>query len=358
MGSTYDVGDYERALDEALRLAGVEERRREQAERRAAGDRRALGIGVAAYVERTGSARKEFASVEIEADGSATARIGTSSSGQGHETAFAQIVSGVLGIEVARIRVVHSDTAAVERGEGTFASRSLQIGGSSLFEAAGEVLERARELASAFLEASPEDIVPTDGGLGVAGSPASAIAWSDLSAASDGGSLSASARRFQQELTFPFGAHVATVEVDVDTGEVHLLEHVAVDDCGRVLNPMIVEGQVHGGLGQGIAQALFEEVVFDEHGTPVTSTLATYLFPAASELPSFTTLRIETPTPLNPLGAKGIGESATIGSTPAIANAAVDALAHLGVRHLDLPALARTRLARDRGGRRVLIRRC
>ena len=337
VGSTYDVGDYERALDEALRLAGVEQRRREQAERRAAGDRRALGIGVAAYVERTGSARKEFASVEIEADGSATARIGTSSSGQGHETAFAQIVSGVLGIEVARIRVVHSDTTAVERGEGTFASRSLQIGGSSLFEAAGEVLERARELASAFLEASPEDIVPTDGGLGVAGSPASAIAWSDLSAASDGGSLSASARRFQQELTFPFGAHVATVEVDVDTGEVHLLEHVAVDDCGRVLNPMIVEGQVHGGLGQGIAQALFEEVVFDEHGTPVTSTLATYLFPAASELPSFTTLRIETPTPLNPLGAKGIGESATIGSTPAIANAAVDALAHLGVRHLDLP---------------------
>ena len=337
VGSTYDVGDYERALDEALRLAGVEQRRREQAERRAAGDRRALGIGVAAYVERTGSARKEFASVEIEADGSATARIGTSSSGQGHETAFAQIVSGVLGIEVARIRVVHSDTAAVERGEGTFASRSLQIGGSSLFEAAGEVLERARELASAFLEASPEDIVPTDGGLGVAGSPASAIAWSDLSAASDGGSLSASARRFQQELTFPFGAHVAIVEVDVDTGEVHLLEHVAVDDCGRVLNPMLVEGQVHGGLGQGIAQALFEEVVFDEHGTPVTSTLATYLFPAASELPSFTTLRIETPTPLNPLGAKGIGESATIGSTPAIANAAVDALAHLGVRHLDLP---------------------
>ena len=337
VGSTYDVGDYERALDEALRLAGVEQRRREQAERRAAGDRRALGIGVAAYVERTGSARKEFASVEIEADGSATARIGTSSSGQGHETAFAQIVSGVLGIEVARIRVVHSDTAAVERGEGTFASRSLQIGGSSLFEAAGEVLERARELASAFLEASPEDIVPTDGGLGVAGSPASAIAWSDLSAASDGGSLSASARRFQQELTFPFGAHVAIVEVDVDTGEVHLLEHVAVDDCGRVLNPMLVEGQVHGGLGQGIAQALFEEVVFDEQGTPVTSTLATYLFPAASELPSFTTLRIETPTPLNPLGAKGIGESATIGSTPAIANAAVDALAHLGVRHLDLP---------------------
>jgi carbon-monoxide dehydrogenase large subunit len=336
VGSTYDVGDYERALDESLRLADVEHRRREQADRRARGERRTLGIGVAVYVERTGSARKEFASIEIEADGSATARVGTSSHGQGHETTFAQIVSGVLGIEIDRVRVVHSDTAAVERGEGTFASRSLQIGGSSLFEAAGEVLERARGVASRILEASPEDIVPTDGGLGIAGSPASAVAWSSLAAA-DEGSLSASARRFQQELTFPFGAHVAIVEVDLDTGEVHLLEHVAVDDCGRVLNPMIVEGQVHGGLGQGIAQALFEEVVFDELGTPVTSTLATYLFPAASELPSFTTTRIETPTPLNPLGAKGIGESATIGSTPAIVNAAVDALAHLGVRNLELP---------------------
>jgi aerobic carbon-monoxide dehydrogenase large subunit len=337
VGMTYDVGDYERALDEAVRLADVSRRRGEQAERRTREDRRALGIGIGIYVERTGAARKEFASVEIEADGSATARVGTSSHGQGHETAFAQIVSGVLGIEIERVRVVHSDTAAVERGEGTFASRSLQIGGSSLFEAAGDVLERARGIASRILEASPEDIVPTDGGLGVAGSPASAITWSDLAAASDEGWLSASARRFQPELTFPFGAHAAIVEVDVDTGEVRLLEHIAVDDCGRVLNPMIVEGQVHGGLGQGIAQALFEEVVFDEHGTPVTSTLATYLFPAASELPSFTTMRIETPTPLNPLGAKGIGESATIGSTPAIVNAAVDALAHLGVRHLDPP---------------------
>jgi carbon-monoxide dehydrogenase large subunit len=345
VGSTYDVGDYERALDEALRLAGVEDRRRAQAERRAGGDRRALGVGVAVYVERTGSARKEFASVEVDPDGSAIARVGTSSHGQGHETAFAQIVSGVLGIEIDRVRVVHSDTAEVERGEGTFASRSLQIGGSSLFEAAGDVLERARAIASSILEASPDDIVPTHSGLGVAGSPASAVAWGDLAAAADGGSLSASARRFQQDLTFPSGAHVAIVEVDVDTGEVHLLEHVAVDDCGRVLNPMIVEGQVHGGLGQGIAQALFEEVVFDDLGTPVTSTLATYLFPAASELPSFLTTRIETPTPLNPLGAKGIGESATVGSTPAIVNAAVDALAHLGVRHLD-PPLAPERVLR------------
>ncbi len=341
IGTTYDIGDYERALDEALRLADVERWRREQAERRAREDRRALGIGVAVYVEVTGSARVEFAAVQIESDGSATARVGTSSQGQGHETAFAQIVSGVLGIAVEHVRVIHSDTAAVERGEGTFGSRSLQIGGSSLFEAAGEVLEQARGIASRMLEAAPEDIVPLNGGLGVTGSPESAIAWSRLAAAvaddRSGGRLAASTRRFQKDHTFPFGAHVAIVEVDVDTGEVRLLEHTAVDDCGRVLNPMVVEGQVHGGLGQGAAQALYEEVVFDEDGSPLTSNLATYAFPAASELPSFRSARIETPTPLNPLGAKGIGESATIGSTPAILNAAVDALAHLGVRHLDMP---------------------
>ena len=336
VGSTYDVGDYERALDEALRLADVERWRREQEERRRNGGS-VLGIGVAVYVEVTGSARKEFASVEIDADGTAITRVGTSSHGQGHETAFAQIVSGVLGIEIERIRVIHSDTAQVERGEGTFGSRSLQIGGSSVFEAAGAVFEQACDIASRILETAPEDVVATDGGLGVVGSPTSAIAWSQIAAAADDGSLSASTRRFQPEYTFPFGAHVAIVEVDLETGEVRLLEHVAVDDCGRVLNPLLVEGQVHGGLGQGIAQALFEEMVFDDLGTPVTSTLSTYLFPAATELPSFTTRRIETPTPLNPLGAKGIGESATIGSTPAIANAVVDALAHLGVRHIDTP---------------------
>jgi aerobic carbon-monoxide dehydrogenase large subunit len=337
VGATYDVGDYERALDEALRLANAERWRREQDARRRRGTGTALGIGVAVYVEVTGSARKEFASVEIDADGWAIARVGTSSHGQGHETAFAQIVSGVLGIAIDRVRVIHSDTAAVERGEGTFGSRSLQIGGSSIYEAAGAVLEQARGIASRILEASPKDIVPTDAGLGVAGSPASTIAWRDLAAAADGGSLAASTRRFQPEHTFPFGAHVAIVEVDLETGEVRPVEHVAVDDCGRVLNPLLVEGQVHGGLAQGIAQALFEEVVFDELGTPLTTTFSTYLFPAATELPSFTTRRIETPTPLNPLGAKGIGESATVGSTPAIVNAVVDALAHLGVRHVDMP---------------------
>jgi carbon-monoxide dehydrogenase large subunit len=343
-GETYDVGEYERALDEALRLADVAALRREQTERRARGDRLPLGIGTSVYVEVTGATRKELGSVRIEPDGSATVRVGTSSHGQGHETAFAQVASGVLDVPVARVRVVHSDTADVPRGEGTYGSRSLQIAGSSVFEAAQTVLDQARRLAGHLLEASAEDLVRVPGdGFAVAGAPERSMGWTELAAAAadlpEGfeQGLFAETRRYQKEHTFPFGAHVAVVEVDLETGDVRPLRHVAVDDCGRVLNPMLVEGQVHGGLAQGIAQALFEEVVFDDLGTPLTTNLATYLMPAATELPAFTTVRTETPTPLNPLGAKGIGESATIGSTPAVLNAAVDALAHLGVRHLDVP---------------------
>lgn len=347
VGSRYDVGAYREALERATELADVEALRREQTERRARGDRLALGIGVSVYVEVTGFARKEYASVEVGADGSATVRAGTSSHGQGHETAFAQITSGVLGIPIDRIRVVHSDTAEVPRGEGTFGSRSLQIGGSSVFESGSAVLERAKAIAARELEASVEDLeVTEDGRLGVVGAPEVAISWAALAElAADPGrvpdgsapGLLAETRRFQSDYTYPFGAHVAVAEVDVETGDVRLLRHIAVDDCGTILNPMLVEGQVHGGLGQGIAQALFEEVVYDELGTPLTANLATYAMPAASDLPSFERGVMQTPTPLNPLGAKGIGESATIGSTPAVVNAAVDALSHLGVRHLDPP---------------------
>jgi carbon-monoxide dehydrogenase large subunit len=343
VGSVYDSGDYERALDEAVRLVGYEAVRREQAERRARADPRALGIGVATYVEVTGGVRKELGSVEIEPDGNVTVRVGTSSHGQGHETAFAQVAAGVLGVPVERVRVVHSDTAEVPRGEGTFGSRSLQIAGSSVFEAAQEVLGEAERIAARLLEVAPEDLGPVGAGVGVVGAPERSVSWAELAAAAsdradaEGGSLRAQVRRFQEGFTYPFGAHAAVVEVDLETGDVRLVTHVAVDDCGRVLNPMLAEGQVHGGLGQGIAQALYEEVAYDELGTPTTATLSTYLIPAATELPMFVTARTETPTPLNPLGAKGIGESAAIGSTPAIVNAAVDALSHLGVRHLDPP---------------------
>jgi carbon-monoxide dehydrogenase large subunit len=341
VGSTYDSGDYEAALDLALDTARYGELRRAQADRRSRGDARQLGVGVALYVEVTGFSRREYGALRLEADGTATVRVGTSSHGQGHETAFAQVAAGVLGLEVDRIRVVHSDTLEVPRGNGTYGSRSLQTAGTAVFRAAEQVLERARRVAADMLEVSADDVVVRDGGLGVAGVPDASMSWADVVARADrdpgGDPLAAEARPFQPEYTYPSGAHVAVVEVDVDTGDVRLLRHVAVDDCGRILNPMLVEGQVHGGLGQGIAQALFEEVPYDELGVPLASDLATYAMPAASELPAFERAVLETPTPLNPLGAKGIGESAAIGSTPAVVNAAVDALSHLGVRHLDPP---------------------
>ena len=346
-GEVYDTGDYDRALDEVTRLAGYTSLRLEQQDRRRRGDARQMGIGVSLYVEVTGFSRKEFSSVEIAVDGSATIRSGTSPHGQGHETAFAQIASGVLGIPIERVRVIHSDTAEVERGEGTYGSRSLQIGGTSVFRSAEQVLERARRVAAHMIEVAPEDVVvTTDGRLGVAGAPDASVSWADVASATvDGdrlpdhlrGELSSSGRPYQRGHTYPFGAHLAVVDVDVETGAVLLLRLIAVDDCGRILNPLLVEGQVHGGLAQGIAQALFEQVVYDELGTPLTSNLSTYQMPAASEFPSFERGVLETPTPLNPLGAKGIGESATVGSTPAVVNAVVDALSPFGVRHLDPP---------------------
>ncbi len=340
MGTTYDTGDYDAALTEALRRAGYDELRAEQAERRRRGDRVQLGIGVSAYVEVTaGGMTSEYGSVEVHEDGTATIAVGTSGHGQGHPTSFAMIVADQLGLPLADIHFVQSDTALVPRGSGTGGSRSLQLAGSAVREAAEEVLTRARQLAAGLLEASADDIVVTEGGLGVAGVPASALSWSELAtaAAADGDRLGAELDFEQAGPTFPFGAHVAVVEVDMETGRVTLLRHVAVDDCGRILNPLIVTGQQHGGIAQGVAQALWEQVVFDGDGTPLTSTLADYAMPSAAELPSFEATNTETPTHLNPLGAKGIGESGTIGSMPAVQNAVVDALSHLGVRHLDPP---------------------
>jgi carbon-monoxide dehydrogenase large subunit len=338
VGATYDVGDYAAALDEVLRLAGYDQLRADQKARRERGDRTALGIGVSVYVEVTGAGPvPEFGSVEVHPDGSATAQTGTSPHGQGHETAFAQIVSSVLGVPMEKVRVVHSDTDAVPEGQGTYGSRSLQLGGSSNFVASENVLTMAKERAATLLEANPDDVVLfEDGRFGVAGTPARSVGWDRL-AGGDDGPLRSEAKHPQSAQTYPFGAHVAVVEVDTETGGVNLLRMVAVDDAGRILNPLLAEGQVHGGLAQGIAQALFEEMSYDDEGTPLSATLADYLMPSAAELPSYETTHTHTPTPLNPLGAKGIGESGTIGSTPAVQNAVVDAVAHLGVRHIDMP---------------------
>jgi carbon-monoxide dehydrogenase large subunit len=341
MGTTYDSGDYGRALETVVARAGYDELRAEQDRRRKAGDPVALGIGVAVYVEITaGGGGQELGVVEIGEDGSATIRVGTSGHGQGHPTSFAMIVADQLGIPFESIRFVQSDTAAVATGGGTGGSRSLQLGGSAVLEATEVVLQRARVLAARHLEASPEDIVVTrDGRIGVAGVPARALSWAELArqAIDEGEGLAASVNFRSPGASFPFGAHIAVVEVDTETGKVRPVRHVAVDDCGRILNPLIVEGQQHGGIAQGMAQALWEQVVFDAEGNPLTSNLADYAMPSAAELPSFEASSTETPSPNNPLGAKGIGESGTIGSTPAVHNAVIDALSHLGVRHIDMP---------------------
>ena len=255
-----------------------------------------------------------------------------------HQTAFAMLVADQTGIPVDRIRLVDGDTDRVPRGGGTGGSRSLQLGGSAVRQATEAMLEKARQLAADELEAAVADIVvdTAAGTIGVAGVPARALTWGDLASRTPD-PLDGLAVFDQQGATFPFGAHIAVVEVDAETGQTRLLRHVAVDDCGTVLNPLLVEGQQHGGIAAGVGQALYEEVRFDGDGNPLTSTFADYCLASAAELPFFDTISTETPTPLNPLGAKGIGEAATIGSTPAVQNAVIDAVSHLGIRHLDLP---------------------
>jgi len=277
----------------------------------------------------------EAATARAEPDGSLVVSTGTTASGQGHETAFSQIASEVLGVPMESIRYVQSDTGLVKSGGGSSGSRSLQIGGSAIRRACVELVEQARQEAARRLEASADDIVRLDGGkFGVKGVPSTALSWAELASES---ALVVETDFEQGEQTFPFGCHIAVVEVDVETGEARLVRHVAVDDCGIVLNPILVEGQIHGGVAQGVAQALYEEFVYDAEGNPLTASLLDYGIPTIGEIPPVETVSLETPTPLNPLGAKGVGESGTIGSTPAVQNAVIDALSHLGVRHIDMP---------------------
>ncbi len=334
-GAVYDTGDYGRALDVALELAGYDTLRAEQADRRRRAEPVVLGLGLSTFVEVSGSGG-EFGSVSVGEDG-VVVTTGASPHGQGLATTLAQIVGSELGVGVDRVRVVHSDTAVVPHGVGTFGSRSGQLAGNAAFAAARAVVDQARELASVLLEVSPADVVVADGGLAVAGVPTTTLTWAQLAAAAPDGRLRSEGDFTQEPGTYPFGAHLAVVEVDTETGRVTLERLVAVDDCGTVVNPTIVEGQVHGGLAQGIAQALFEEVRYDELGNPLTATLADYGVPSAAELPSFELGATETRSPRNPLGMKGVGESGTVGSTVAVQNAVVDALSPFGVRHVDMP---------------------
>jgi carbon-monoxide dehydrogenase large subunit len=343
-GGNYDSGAYAAALDRVLEAAGYAELRAEQARRRAAGDRRLLGIGLSVYVEITNpDGGGEYGSIEVDVRGHAIVRTGSSSHGQGHETAWAMLASDLTGIPIAHIEVRHGDTDEVPRGGGTGGSRSLQAGGSAVLRASEQLVEAARERAAQLLEAAVGDVVldTASGEFHVAGAPgARRVGWGEVAAAQAGGTLFAETDFSPGGATFPFGAHLAVVEVDQDTGRVDVVRFVAVDDAGRIVNPLLLEGQIHGGLAGGIAQALMEEFRYDADGNPLTATLADYGIISAAELPSFELHEMQTPTDRNPLGAKGIGESGTIGSTPAVQNAVCDALAHLGVRHIDIPLTA------------------
>jgi carbon-monoxide dehydrogenase large subunit len=347
-GQKYDSGEYDRALGKALELAGYPKLRAEQKDRLDGGDKKLLGIGMAVYVEMCGFGPFESAVVRVEPGGGVTAFTGTSSHGQGHETTFAQIISDHLGVDFDKVVVRHGDTLNTPMGNGTGGSRSLAVGGSAIIGATIKVRDKACRIAAHMLEAAADDVVFEAGKYQVKGVPAKALTIAEIAPKAyaeglpEGIEYGLEATDFFRppQLVYPFGAHVAVVEIDRDTGHVSVREFISVDDCGVRISPMLVAGQVHGGLAQGIAQALLEEMVYDADGQLVTGSLMDYAVPHAGDLPMFTTDQTVTPTPFNPMGAKGIGEAATIGSTPAIVNAVVDAVKHLGVRHLDMPLRA------------------
>jgi carbon-monoxide dehydrogenase large subunit len=341
-GVVYDSGDYVAALEKALAAAGYQSLREAQARRRAVRGAAQLGIGISCYVQGTGPAMepggpRENATVEVHPDGSATILTGTSPHGQGHATAWAMLASEELGVPVDKITLKWGDTDLIPDGGGTRSSRSLQHGGVAVHQASRELIEVARGRAAGVLEANPADLVfdAERSAFTVIGRPAASVSLA---------SLAEQERLLVRTVftapgpTFPFGAHVAVVEVDTETGKVVLLRLVAVDDGGTVINPLLAEGQRHGGIAQGVAQALLEEVVYDSDGNPLTASFADYPLLSASDVPSFELADMETPTGYNSLGAKGIGEAGTIGSAPAVQNAVIDAVAHLGVRHIDMPA--------------------
>jgi carbon-monoxide dehydrogenase large subunit len=344
VGQTYDVGDYEESLNKVLAAADYTGWRKKQAERRASNDSKQIGIGISVYVEITGGVGNgESAKVEILDDGRAVVYTGTSPHGQGHDTSWSMLTSEQTGIPIDRIELVWGDTDRVPIGTGTMGSRSLQQGGNAVYAVAGQLVDKAKSVAARLLEANEADIVldKDRGAFHVAGTPAVSKTWADLAIAEkQSGGLAHSDVIGVSGATFPFGAHVAIVEVDTETGKVRHIAHTACDDAGKVLNPMLLEGQIHGGVAQGAAQALLEEVCYDPDGNPITSNLADYAFISAAELPSVTVVHMETPTPVNLIGAKGIGESGTIGATPALQSAVIDAVSHLGVRHIDMPTTA------------------
>ncbi len=356
---TYDSGNYEAATARAVELFGYDDLRKEQEARRASGDPVQLGIGVSTYTEMCGLAPSrilgqlayaaggwEHASVRMLPTGKVEVVTGSSAHGQGHETAWSQIVADRLGVPFEDVRVLHGDTQVAPKGMDTYGSRSLAVGGVALYAACEKVIDKAKVIAAGLLEVSPEDLEWTPGRWSVRGDPDQGktigeIAFATFAAHNlPGGvepSLDSDATYDPETFSFPHGTHLCAAEVDTETGQVRIRSYVAVDDVGNVVNPLIVDGQVHGGIAQGVAQALYEEAAYDADGNLLTTTLADYLVPSAADLPTFVTDRTQTPATTNPMGVKGVGEAGTIASTPAVVNAVVDALRPLGVRDVEMP---------------------
>jgi carbon-monoxide dehydrogenase large subunit len=341
-GADMDSGEYAKALDAVLTAVDYPALLADQAARRDDPSRPLLGLGWSAYVEIANPmANGEFGSIRVQPDGSAIVLTGSSAHGQGHHTAFAQVASEITGIPFEMIEVRHGDTAEVPRGGGTGGSKSLQVGGSAVIGASEAMIEVAKAAAANMLEANVDDIVlSTDSGsFSVAGTPTITASYAEIAThlETEGTVLNGEFDFTPGGPTFPFGVHLSVVEVDRDTGEVTPTRHVCCDDAGTLVNPMLVDGQVHGGIASGIAQATMEEFSYDEDGNPMTANFMDYALVSAAELPSFERLEQETPTDRNPIGAKGIGESGTIGATPAVQNAVINAVAHLGIDHIDIP---------------------
>ncbi len=359
-GVSYDSGNYEAALNKALEMVGYEQLRREQAEARAAG--RLFGIGLCSYVETCGAAPSqvlgavgaqfggwEACTLRVLPSGQVAVYTGSSTHGQGHETTFAQIAADQFGLPLEDIEIVHGDTAQVQFGIGTFASRSAAVGGTAILLSAQKVKEKATKIAAHLLEASADDVVLEEGQFHVRGVPDRSVSWNEVALQSflahnfpadlEPG-LQATTLFDPSNFTWPFGTHICVTEVDPETGQVRVLRYVAVDDCGNLINPLIVGGQVQGGITQGLGQALYEGVEYDENGQPLTGSMLDYVVPNAAQVPSYETAHTVTPSPVNPLGIKGVGEAGTIAASATVVNSVVDALAPLGIRHLDMPLKA------------------
>jgi aerobic carbon-monoxide dehydrogenase large subunit len=361
-GLQFDSGNYPASLQRAKELAGYDELRREQQANDGRRDGKLLGVGISTYIEICGLAPSQVlaalkygaggwdaATIRCHPTGKVTVVTGTSPHGQGHVTTWSQIAADGLGVDPDDIEVLHGDTAVSPIGMDTYGSRSLAVGGTALYKAAEKIRAKARTIAAHELEVAEEDLEWKDGKFQVTGAPDKAktipevafSAWTAHALPADvEPGLFASAVYDPPNFTFPSGAHICVVEVDEDTGQAFIVKYVAVDDCGNIINPLIVDGQIHGGVAQGIAEALYEEAIYDENGTLLTGNMSTYRVPSAAELPSFTLDRTVTPSPTNPLGVKGIGEAGTIGSPPAVVNAVADALRPLGVAFVDLPVSA------------------